>query len=183
MIDRSVHPNTRVLIDAWRRMTADPASHALNGPRANEHPTLLGRIFILHLTRQGSWNFGTAGEDLTRVLGRPVEGSDFLNLWTGPDRAMMTAFIDAVMLDGYPGVVRGRGETMTGQRVEIEMTLAPLARVSERIQLPRLIGLYQTLGGEAMLKGRPVFRHRVSMLVPPDMRSAAPALKLVKAND
>ena len=95
---------------------------------------------------------------------------------------MMSAFLDAVQLDSAPGVIRGRGETMTGQRVELELTLMPLAKQSEQTDNQRLLGLYQTLGGEAFLKGRPVWRHRISMLVPPDTRLAEPRLKLVASN-
>jgi hypothetical protein len=40
---------------------------------------------------------------------------------------MMSAFLDAVQLTAAPGVIRGRGETMTGQRVELELTIMPLA--------------------------------------------------------
>ncbi len=179
MFERSVHPNTRVLIDAWRRMSADPSAHALNGPRADDHPTLINRLFVLQMVKSGEYLISTAGDDMERMLGRPVQDTPFLNLWTGPDRLMMSAFLDAVRLDGNPGIVRGRGETLTGQRVELEITLAPLARVSEKIQLPRMLGLYQTLGGENMLGGRPVFRHRISMLVPPDLKNEPAALKLV----
>lgn len=183
MIDRSIHPNTRVLIDAWRRMNADPVHHAESGPQTHDHPSLIGKLFVLQWTKDGAWTFGLTGEHIVSLLGRPVENSDFLQIWTGPDRAMMEGFLEAVRLDGHPGIVRGRGETLTGQRVEIELTLAPLMRVSERIQLPRLLGLYQTLGGESMLAGRPVWRHRISMLVPPDVKTEGPALKLVSRKD
>ena len=85
-------------------------------------------------------------------------------------------------LDGAPGVIRGRGETLTGQRVELELTIMPLAKQTERADSNRLLGLYQTLGGEPLLKGRPVWRHRVSMLVPPDTRISEPRMKLVASN-
>ena len=47
MIDRSIHPNTRTLLDAWRRMQADPKSHALSGPDASDHASLIDRIFVI----------------------------------------------------------------------------------------------------------------------------------------
>ena len=109
---------------------------------------------------------------------------DFLQLWSGPDREMMAHFMEAVRFDGAPGIIRGRGETLTGQRVEVEITLMPLVRpgTGAHGDTPRLLGLYQTLGGEPMLKGRPIWRHRISMLVPPDTHSAGPQLRLVTSN-
>lgn len=179
MLDRSIHPNTKVMIDAWRRMSADPANHAVGGPNAHEHPGLIGSLFVLQRMDDGAWTFTSAGDEITKLLGRNVTNHDYLSLWSGPDRALMNAFLDAVRLDGAPGVVRGRGETLTGQRVEIELTLMPITRISDRVEPVRMLGLYQTLGGQAMLNGRPVFRHRVSMLVPPTTRTEGPALKLV----
>lgn len=182
MNDRSIHPNTKILLDAWRRLNAKAAEAATETPRVNDHPGLVERLFVLEKKRDGAWLFRTAGGTLTSLLGRHLIDHDFLNMWTGPDRPMMSAFLDAVQLDSAPGVIRGRGETMTGQRVELELTLMPLAKQSEQTDNQRLLGLYQTLGGEAFLKGRPVWRHRISMLVPPDTRLAEPRLKLVASN-
>ena len=182
MIDRTIHPNTRVLLDAWRRMNAQTGVSADETPRVNDHPELVERLFVIQLMKDGAWLFRNAGEALTNLLGRQLTNHNFLNLWTGPDRSMMSAFLDAIRLDGAPGVIRGRGETMTGQRVELEVSLMPLARSAERPDAYRLLGLYQALGGEPMLKGRPVWRHRVSMLVPPDTRTVGPQLKLVASN-
>ena len=58
----------------------------------------------------------------------------------------------------------------------------PLVRPGGQTDTPRLLGLYQTLGGEPMLKGRPIWRHRISMLVPPDTRTEGPQLRLVATN-
>ena len=182
MNDRSIHPNTRVLLDAWRRLNANADQGMADSPRVSDHPGLVERLFVLENKRDGAWLFRSAGESLTGLLGRQLVNHDFLSFWTGPDRPMMSAFLDAVELDGAPGVIRGRGETLTGQRVELELTLMPLAKQTERPDTPRLLGLYQTLGGEPMLKGRPVWRHRVSMLVPPDTRVSEPRLKLIASN-
>lgn len=182
MNDRSIHPNTKILLDAWRRMNANTSETVSDTPMATDHPNLVERLFVIENKRDGAWLFRNAGDSLTGLLGRQLTNHDFLNLWTGPDRPMMSAFLEAVQLDGAPGVARGRGETMTGQRVELELTLMPLARQSERTDSHRLLGLYQTLGGEPLLKGRPVWRHRISMLVPPDTRISEPRLKLVASN-
>lgn len=182
MIDRSLHPNTKVLMDAWRRMKADPKHHAASGPRANEHAGLIDSLFVLHQEEDASWTFRTAGEAITTLIGRDLTEHNFLHLWTGPDRAMISAFLEAVRMDGAPGLLRGRGETLTGQRVEIEITLAPLQETSDNGAPRRLLGLYQTLGGEPLLNGRPVWRHRVSMLAPPDTRTEGPQLRLVASN-
>lgn len=183
MEDRSIHPNTRILLDAWRRMNAAPEEFSLHGPRANEHPDLLTNLFVIQATEDRAWEFRSAGDGLRALLGRELAHHDFLSLWTGPDRAMMAGFLDAVHLDGGPGVIRGRGETLTGQRAEVEITVMPLASSQSGSRENRFLGLYQTLGGVPTLRGRPIWRHRISMLVPPDTRPESPALKVVSSND
>ena len=182
MQDRSIHPNTRILIDAWRRMSRGPESNAIDDPRVAEHPDLITQLFVVQHSNDNGWRFRTAGQGLSDLLGRDLTNHDFLELWSGPDRFMMTHFMDAIRYDGAPGIVRGRGETLAGQRVEVEITLMPLVRPGGQTDTPRLLGLYQTLGGEPMLKGRPIWRHRISMLVPPDTRTEGPQLRLVATN-
>lgn len=182
MTDRSIHPNTRVLLDAWRRMQASPNTHMLEGPDVQDHTTLVDRIFVVEQREDRSWLVRTSGPALNELVGRNLVNRNWLDLWTGPDRTMMSAFLDAIRFDGAPGVVRGRGETLNGERVELEISLMPLSAETGHSPRLRMLGLYQTLGDEAALAGRPVFRHRISMLVPPDTRRARPQLRLVANN-
>jgi hypothetical protein len=182
MQDRSLHPNTKVLMDAWQRMQSNPQHHAEEGPHTDDHADLIDSLFVLQRADEGLWTFNTAGQTIKSLVGRELVDHNFLQLWTGPDRAMVEAFVEAIRSDGAPGIMRGRGETMTGQRVEIEITLAPLANRSVTPSKRRVLGLYQTLGGEPFLKGRPIWRHRVTMLAPPVSGMESPHLKLVANN-
>ena len=131
-------------------MSVDPASEEDRTPRANDHPDLITNIFMIQSTQDGAWIFRTAGDGVSQLLGRTLPNHDFLALWTGPDRSMVSGLLDAVRLDSAPGVIRGSGETLTGQRVEVEITLMPLAQSSVDGNVTRFLGLYQTLGGLPM---------------------------------
>ncbi len=182
MTEPPIHPNTRVILDAWQRMQADPPGHSVGGPRAQAHAHLLNRLFLIEQAELGSWRVCSAGAALAAIFGKELVNTDFLALWTGPDRVMLGAFLDAVRYEGAPGLIRGRGETLTGQRVEIELALLPLSAETARGPWPRMLGLYQALGGEAALCGQPVFRHRLLMLMPPDRLRTGPKLRLVAGN-
>ncbi len=182
MTDRSIHPNTRILLDAWRRMQADPQSHGLTGPDVGEHASLVDRIFVIEQREDSSWLVRTSGATLNALIGRNLVNRNYLDLWTGPDRAMMAAFLESIRFDGAPGVIRGRGETLNGERVELEISLMPLSAESGRSPRLRMLGLYQTLAAEEALEGKSVFRHRISMLVPPDTRRSGVQLRLVANN-
>lgn len=183
MIERSIHPNTKVMIDAWKRIQANPDATDAVDPGANEHVDMLQRLFVLQMTPDHHWTFRVVASGVTALLGRDMTDHDFMTLWSGPDRQMMAAFTETVRLEGSPGVIRARGETLTGQRAELEITLMPIAASKKGAESPRMIGLYQTLGGEPMLKGRPVWRHRISMLVPPDTKQQTSHLRLVANNN
>ena len=181
MTDRSIHPNTRVLLDAWRRMQENPQGHALEGPDVRDHASLVERIFVIERREDLSWLVRTSGPASTPSSTNLVN-RNWLDLWTGPDRAMMAAFLEGIRFDGAPGGVRGRGETLNAERVELEIALMPLTAEPGRAPRHRMLGLYQTLGSEMPLAGKPVFRHRIAMLVPPDTRRIGPSLRLVANN-
>jgi hypothetical protein len=75
------------------------------------------------------------------------------------------------------------GETQDARRLGAEMLLTPLR--TEIHQTDRLLGLFQPLGGEALLQGRPLVRLKIGALHPPFARQPAPSggLKLVVNND
>lgn len=182
MLDRTLHPNSQTLLSAWQRMNAT-GNDAPHGPTTRDHPDLVSRLFVIQDAGESDWVFKTAGDQIQSSLGRQLADHNFLNFWAGHDRAMLELLLKSVTEERLPGVVRGRGESLTGERVDIELILAPLAQPPHLTGGPRILGLYQTLGGELFLKGRPVWRHRVTAVFPPDSGVPEPRLKLVASND
>ncbi len=182
MNTKALHPNTLTLLSAWERISAAPGDKSL-GPRTSQHPDIIECLFVIERRSEGVWSFRNVGERMSNLLGRDLAEHDYLNFWTGHDREMITAFLAGVHESRQPGIVRANGETLTGERIDIEMTLAPLHSSKARPGCQRLLGLYQTLHGADVLKGRPVWRHRVTAIFPPDMRAEPPRLRLVTSND
>ncbi len=182
MLDTPLHPNSQTLLSAWQRMTLT-AGDVASGPTTRDHPDLIERLFVIQEEADGQWLFRTAGAKLQASLGRELADHDFLGFWTGHDRDMIAPLLKSVSREALPGMVRARGESLTGARVDVELTLAPLAQPPHVDLGARILGLYQSLGGEAMLQGRPVWRHRVTAIFPPDARKAESRLKLVASND
>ena len=178
MQERMMHPNTRILLDAWRRMAANPDQLA-DGPQASEYTGLIDRLFVLRQTPEGAWVFSNSGGALNRLLGRELEDHDFLSLWSGHDRLIMSALIQSTAAEREPSIVRLAGETLRNYRCDIELPLAPLQGPTGL----RMLGLYQSLGGEAMLRGRTIWKHRIISLQMPEKRIEEPHIKLVASND
>lgn len=182
MNTKALHPNTLTLLSAWERISAAPDEKSV-GPRTSQHPDIVECLFVIERSDDRVWSFRNVGDRMSHLLGRGLGEHDYLNFWTGHDRDMVTAFLSGVFESRQPGIVRASGETLTGERIDIEMTLAPLHSSKVRPGQQRLLGLYQTLHGSEVLKGRPVWRHRVTAIFPPDMRNEPPHLRLVTSND
>lgn len=180
MTTRATHPNTKAILRAWLRLSSEnPAG--IGDPKVSDFPNMLGSLFVLKQAETGVWPFANAGSDLTRRLGRELVEHDFLSLWRGRDLALVSAQLDAIRYSGAPGVIHCTGESLSGQTVNIEIALAPL-RVPG-LKGERFLGLYQLLDDDAELKGRPVWRHSVIALYPPEVQQAEPRLRLVASNE
>ena len=181
MLDRRAHPNTRIMLDAWRRMDAAPATDGPDRRSGSADATpLIANMFVLRANETG-WRFRTAGEALTRHFGKSLCDEDFLDLWLGPDRGLAASLLQSVCAEGNPGLIRARGETLTGRVLHVEIALAPLV---ERQTTPhRVLGHYQPLGGEAFIGARPLWRHSITEVVAPRREIARSHLRLVSSRD
>ncbi|MEM7767716.1 MAG: PAS domain-containing protein [Pseudomonadota bacterium] len=177
MLQRIAHPNTKIMLDAWKRMgaPADPATDS--NPIGTGETDLLANLFLIRQTPESSWVFSSAGDGVSRQLGRALVDHDFLSLWTGPDRQMIEGLLGTIVQGNAPALARARGETLAGNRLEVELALAPLP--PDRSGAGRLLGLYQSLGGEGLLAGRPIWTHRLVGIWPPERPPSRPRLRLV----
>lgn len=176
------HPNTQTLLSAWERMN-DAPSDLGSVEKASDHPDLLECLFVIERADEGRWLFRNAGSQLGKLLGRDLGQHDCLDFWTGHDRTMVESLIGSVRESRKPGILHATGETLTGTQVNIELTLAPLPSPRKNANQDRLLGLYQVLQSQPVLKGRPVWRHRVTAIYPPRPDRQPAQLRLVANND
>ncbi|MEL8054876.1 MAG: PAS domain-containing protein [Pseudomonadota bacterium] len=177
------HPNTELLLEAWQRLD-DPSLEKAVSPLTHNHPDLLDALFVIERNHDGLWVFRNAGRALEACIGRSLSEHDFVPLWTGYDKDMITAFLGSVLQNRLPGIIQASGETLNGQSIDIELSFTPIGRNMLKGQkADRLLGLYQVIGTEAALRGRPIWRHRLTALHPPVARDGQPYLKLVANNN
>ncbi|MEL7480489.1 MAG: PAS domain-containing protein [Pseudomonadota bacterium] len=174
-----MHPNTRAMLHAWRRMSASPEDLD-GGPSVQDYPGILGRLFILHTGPRMNLPFRIVGDQLPGLIGKPLIGTDFLSLWLERDRRLLTAFLDKIVAEDRPGLLRAHGDTRRGTPVEIEMTFAPLGHGGSTPT--RLLGLYQTLESEPSERAPSIVTHRLKSLYPPEAPSQSVSLRVVANN-
>ncbi|MEM9738717.1 MAG: PAS domain-containing protein [Pseudomonadota bacterium] len=158
----------------------DALSHSA---MVGEPSALIGNIFVLREAADECWLFRTAGQALQEYFGKNVCDEDFLDLWMGSDRSLARSVTQAVISGLSPGVIRARGETLTGRILQVEIALAPLPQREGSAR--RLLGHYQPLGGEKLLESRPIWRHAITEIHAPQRPapSKRPHLHLVSSRD
>ena len=182
MLEPTLHPNSLTLLSAWQRMHAEPMGSA-EAARTSDHPDLISRLFVIQDAGENDWAFRSAGERIEASLGRQLADYNFLGFWTGPDREMIALLLRSAVREQRPAIVRACAENLTGERVDVELIFAPLMQANPAEGSPRMLGLYQTLANDRRLKGRPVWRHRLTAIFPPDIRDTTPRVQLVANND
>jgi hypothetical protein len=179
MRQKIFHPNTKTLLKAWERINQETAGN-LASPEVGEHADLMANLFVLDQIEEQDWVFRNSGLQIETLFGRPLIDHDFGSLWSPIDRSLAHAFLNGVRFAERPGIMRGLGETLTGDTVRLEITLAPLATSQiAPTKLPRLLGLVQLLDPFAQLMQRPIWRQRLTALYPPEPRPRPSKLRLV----
>lgn len=174
MEDINPHPNTLAVLDAWRRLSDGDAGE--DGPTTDDYPGLVGRLFVLKHVADEDYSFRRVGATLERLFGRQLTEHNFLSIWNEADRGLVSATLASATVERGPALLRARGETLTGKRVELEFALAPLSGAGG----PRYLGICQAMTPEGALGARPLRRLQALAVYPP-APSEAPAIRMVSS--
>jgi len=172
------HPNSRTLHAYWdaRRRGGSAPARADIAPQ--DLGALLSHLFLLRRMDQDHHVFRLAGTGLCRLHQREFRDQNFLSLWTGQDRPMMSALLEGALGAPAPATAMADAITLDGRACAVEVTLLPLR--GPEGQVDRALGLYQPLDA-SRLGGRPVVRHRLAVLNP--ARLPDPSLSLFAARE
>ncbi|MDZ4761456.1 MAG: PAS domain-containing protein [Alphaproteobacteria bacterium] len=163
MQETKPHPNTEAVLDAWRRLSGGHDHDS--GPTTDDYPGLVGRLFVLSRVSERDYPFRRVGHELERLFGRALDEHNFLSLWNEPDRFLVSAALGSARADRGPALVRARGETLDGRRLDLEFALAPLLG---SVGSPgRFLGVCQSTTPDVALAGRPLRRLRAIAVYPP----------------
>lgn len=159
----NIHPNTRVVLDAWKRLSDGAEAH--EGPATDDDASLVGSLFVVNHAGDRDFPFSRAGTSLERLFGRQLIDHNFLSIWSEADRHLVAAGLAIAAQDNGATVIHARGETLAGKRIDLEFSLAPLKRDSN--SAPRFLGLCQAITPEETLNNRPVNRLQALAIYPP----------------
>ena len=175
MGEETFHPDTRALL-AYGRALAGVAPASKKGGADQ----VLERLFVIERTKDGRWPARSFGAELVKMFGRDLKEHDFARLFLEPDMKLFVALIDSASAAGQPAIARVTAETTCGAKLGAEILVTPL-RVEPRFG-DRYLGMFQALGGEPFLDGRPIARLRIGSLHPP-LAKEPKGMRLVVVND
>jgi hypothetical protein len=175
MGEETFHPDTRALL-AYGRALAGASSP----PRKGGADQVLERLFVIERKKDGRLPIRTFGADLIRLFGQDLREHDFGRLFLEPDLRLLDALIDACAAAGEPGIARVTAEIAGGGVLGAELLLTPLK--VDAVLGTRFLGMFQSLGGEIFLAGRPIRLLRLGSLHPPQAK-APKGMRLVVVND
>lgn len=175
MGEETFHPDTRALL-AYGRALAGAAAP----PKKGGADRVLERLFVIERTADGRLPIRTFGQELVGLFGRDFKDHDFARFFLAPDLRLVNALIDACADAGEPAIARVTAETAAGRMLGAEILLTPLK--VDRMLGARYLGLFQPLGGEPFLNGRPIQLMRLGSLHPPAAK-APKGMRLVVVND
>ncbi|HYD86211.1 MAG TPA: PAS domain-containing protein [Vitreimonas sp.] len=175
MGEETFHPDTRALLAYGRALAGVGAA-----PRKGGADHVLDRLFVIQRMKDGRLPIRTFGAELVKLFGRDMREHDFARFFLAPDLAMLRALVDAGIAAGEPAIARVTAETGCGKILGAEILLTPL-KVDNSID-ERFLGLFQPLGGESFLNGRPVQLMRIGSLHPPAAKMPK-GMRLVVVND
>ena len=173
--EETFHPDTRALL-AYGRALAGTAE----APKKGGADQVLERLFVLERTSDGRLPIRTFGTELVDIFGRDMREHDFQRFFLAPDLALVNALIDACTAANEPGILRVTADTACGKMLGAEILITPL-KVDHQLG-HRFLGMFQMLGGESFLGGRPIQRLRLGSLHPPAAK-APKGMRLVVVND
>lgn len=147
------HSGTRRLIDYWTSLRRDGRAP----DRAAFQPAGLGALlpqaFIVGRGDQPLL-VRLAGEALVDLHGRGLKGKGFLSFWESPSRAAVRDAVVSAVRGPGPVVIFAEADRASGERVGLEIAMAPLVGPDGRID--RLVGLYQPLGDFVSKRDDPI---------------------------
>ncbi|GIK48691.1 MAG: PAS domain-containing protein [Hyphomonadaceae bacterium] len=175
MGEETFHPDTRALLAYGRALAG-----AGDAPKKGGADHVLDRLLVLQRMKDGRLPIRTFGADLAALFGRDMREHDFSRFFLAPDLALLRALIDASLAAGEPAIARVTAETACGRRLGAEILLTPLKVDNSSDE--RFLALFQPLGGEPFLNGRPIQLMRIGSLHPPAAK-APRGVRLVVVND
>lgn len=176
MGEESFHPDTRALLAYGRALAGN---HNVK-PKKGGADQVLERLFVIERTKDGRLAIRTFGADLVKVFGRDLRDHDFSTLFLEPDLRLLNALIDASSAAGEPCIARVTAETGDRAVFGAEILITPLK--TDSTLGARFLGLFQALGGESFVLGKPVQRLRLGSLHPPTAKEPR-SMRLVVVND
>jgi hypothetical protein len=169
------HEHSKVLYSYWNTLRRDRAAPERTEIEPVEIRQILGDTFILEVSpRLRVISFRLAGTRLCGAYGRELKGLGFLALWSEEDNFEVAKAVARVYRDYQPAVLSYRAKSASGNEIEFEMLLLPLAPAPDGNS--RILGVASPRSSPYWLGAQPVQSNHLFAVRFPNPKTAAPPL-------
>jgi hypothetical protein len=172
------HATTREVFAYWDNCRGNRSAPERSDIEPGAIRSVLCDTFILTFDRKSGHPFRLAGTRLCALMGCELKGEPFADLWRDDSRKEIENLLKAIAEETIGLVASARGETESGQTIDLELLLLPLGhrgRMPARLLgalsplrppywagvtpvLDLTLGSYRHLGPHADAVSRPHFR-------------------------
>lgn len=130
------HATTREVFAYWDSCRGDRPAPERSDIEPGAIRSVLCDTFILTQDRKAGHPFRLAGTRLCAIMGCELKGEPFADLWRDDSRREIDELVNTIAEETVGLVASARGETESGQTIDLELLLLPLGhrgRMSARL--------------------------------------------------
>lgn len=132
------HATSRELFAYWNRIRGEESAPRRSDIEPGDIRRVLADTFILEVAGSASHRVRLAGTRMCSLYGREIKGSNFLDLWSGEDRARLAEAAARVCDEAVAAVVEVDLFSVRDRTVACEFLLLPLRHGTT--MLDRILG-------------------------------------------
>lgn len=125
--DAMKHASTKELYAYWNALRGSQPAPRRNEINPGAIPRVLPDIFLLDVSKTGTYHFRLAGTRICALFGRELKGESFASLWEKNSTSNINELLNTV-LDEHAAIISGaEGLAFQDRHCELELVMLPLA--------------------------------------------------------
>ncbi len=147
-------PHTQALFYYWLGLRQNRNAPLRTDIEPRQIKSLLPNTFILEHIDDAHVVFRLAGTSFCDRYGREFRSHNFLSLWRGKDKRLMSHILNQSLENAAPAYILYRSETIARKAIDSEILLLPMK--DSKNTLNRVLGCAHIISNEDALKTRKI---------------------------